>query len=414
MQAVLLAAGDSSRFYPFGAAGHKSLVSLCARTFLSRALENLKKVGVKNIIIVEGMDEAVSKSLTPEDRQGISLKFVIQEKATGMGDALLSTVKYLDKSFFLLSAYHFEADLFISEITNAQKNPTDIVLLTAKTDNPTVFGTVSQVKGKIAVSEKIDKKNADKVVGIYLLTREFIDVLYAEKKDHYNFERALTAYSDKFFVNLVRAKKETLSLKYPWDLLEVKDYLLENISEHTSATAKVSKKAVITGPVFIGDGATIMEGAVIKGPAYIGKRAYVGTHAIIRDGVLVEEKAVVGAHMEIKNSILLSGATTHSGFIGDSVIGQNSKIAAGFHTGNVRLDRKEIFTLVKNEKVNTRQTHLGVFVGSNTSIGIKVGTMPGVIIGNNSVIGPGTTVMENIEDNTTYYTEFKKIVKKKT
>ena len=39
--------------------------------------------------------------------------------------------------------------------------------------------------------------------------------------------------------------------------------------------------------------------------------------------------------------------------------------------------------------------------------------MPGVIIGNGSVIGPGTTVMENVEDNVTYYTEVKGIVKKK-
>jgi UDP-N-acetylglucosamine 1-carboxyvinyltransferase len=36
-----------------------------------------------------------------------------------------------------------------------------------------------------------------------------------------------------------------------------------------------------------------------------------------------------------------------------------------------------------------------------------------VIIGNNVTVGPSTTVMGNIEDNTTYYSEFKETVKKK-
>jgi len=38
--------------------------------------------------------------------------------------------------------------------------------------------------------------------------------------------------------------------------------------------------------------------------------------------------------------------------------------------------------------------------------------MPGVLIGANCMIGPATLVAENLEDATTFYTKFEKVVKK--
>jgi hypothetical protein len=49
-------------------------------------------------------------------------------------------------------------------------------------------------------------------------------------------------------------------------------------------------------------------------------------------------------------------------------------------------------------------------MGDRNKIGIRVTTMPGVIIGNNVIVGPSTTVLKNIQDNTTYYTKFREIV----
>ena len=49
-------------------------------------------------------------------------------------------------------------------------------------------------------------------------------------------------------------------------------------------------------------------------------------------------------------------------------------------------------------------------VGGGTRIGIKSSTMPGTIIGRNAVVGSETTVMNNINDNTKYYTKFQEVV----
>lgn len=413
-QAVILAAGESSRFYPYNKLGHKCLVTLGGQTLIKRTLLALKKKHITNIVIIEGVDEPVSKSLSKDDLEGLSVTFLIQEKATGMGEALILATKYLADSFFLLSGYHFDAGEFITDLVSAKKKATDVVLLTSPTPESSNFGVVKKVNGKVTISEKGESGPGEKVIGIYLLPREFVYHLHEEKKEHYSFEAGLSSYSHKNTIVVVQTKKKTLSLKYPWDLLDTKDYILRGVRGHVARSAKISRHAVFVGKsIFIDEGVTVMDGAVVGGPCYIGKQAYVGTNAVIRGGVLVEEGAVVGAQMEVKNSILMREATTHSGFVGDSIVGEKTKIAAGFHTANVRLDRGEISARVKQEKVSTGRKYFGAIVGSGDNIGIKVGTMPGVIIGNDVVIGPSTTVMENIEDSVTYYTEFKGIVKKK-
>ncbi|PIS22176.1 sugar O-acetyltransferase, partial [candidate division WWE3 bacterium CG08_land_8_20_14_0_20_41_10] len=50
-------------------------------------------------------------------------------------------------------------------------------------------------------------------------------------------------------------------------------------------------------------------------------------------------------------------------------------------------------------------------IGDNARFGIHSGTMPGVLIGSNCAIGPGTLVFENLENNSTFFTEFKGVKK---
>lgn len=397
MQAVILAGGESSRFYPFNYYGHKSLVTLLGKTLIERTIDSVVNFGIKDIVIVEDSKQTISKKIS-KGYKNINLRFVVQKSSLGMGDALLTAEKLLDEEFFVISAYHFDFEIFAGTLLRAKKKKTDIAILTREEADLSRFGSIKKVDGKIKVDEKSkESESNERIVGIYLLNKEFFDALKKTRRSHYDFEDAISKYSNDNEIVLVKTDKKTLSLKYPWDLLEIKDYLLSGV-----------KNGIV-----IEESAEIMKGAVISGPCYIGKNVYVGTNSIVRSGTVLEDNVRVGAQMEIKNSILMRGVTTHSGFIGDSLIGENSKLAAGFNTGNVRLDRGEITSTVKGEKVNTHRKKFGVVIGSNTSFGIGVGTMPGIIIGNDCIIGPGTTVMENIQDKTTYYVEFKKTVQKK-
>jgi bifunctional UDP-N-acetylglucosamine pyrophosphorylase/glucosamine-1-phosphate N-acetyltransferase len=412
MIAVLLAAGESSRFYPYNELGHKSLVSLCGKKLIVHTMDSLRKSNIKNVIIVENKNRSVSKSLSEEDTYGLSVRFIVQENPTGMGDAVLLCKPFIKEPFFLLNAYHFEFSEVAGELLKMSKKD-QVILLTKEEKDAKEFGSVELKNGKMVISEKKNNEAKDRIVGIYSLPVKFLNVLEKEKKDHYSFENALASYLQENKVELVRTKKETLSLKYPWDLLKIKDYMLERLKKHKGRGVTISKRAILHGEVYIDDGATVMDGAVITGPCYIGKNSYIGTNSILRGGSLIEEKVVVGAGLEVKNSILMKGVKTHSGFIGDSLVGENTKIAAGYNSANVRLDKENVRVKVKGEYISTGRKYFGAIIGSRVSFGIRVGTMPGVVIGNNDLVGPGTTVMENLEDNITYYTEIKGVIKKR-
>lgn len=414
MQAVLLTAGKSSRFYPFGKSEHKSMVKILGKPLLQHTIEKLKENEITNIVIVVSNNN-IKDYFSSGEKFGVSINYVIQKEPLGMGDALLCAKDLIEDEFILLHGYHLDISDFLKDILeNIKENKA--VLLAQEREDFWKYGVLKIEGNKVLdIVEKPNKQEQGSKLctkGIYYLTKEFLQVLENTPLEHYHLEIALSKFAKTNAVSFVETKKDTLSLKYPWDLLLVKDYLLSKIKRNISESAKISKSAEITGEVIIEDEATIMEGAKIKGPCFIGKGAYVGTNAILRNGVDVEDEAVVGANMELKNCILMKKSTTHSGFIGDSVIGENCKIAAQIATANVRLDRKTIKANVKGEAIDTGLTSFGVIIGNDDNFGIKVSTMPGVIVGNNVIVGPSTIIKNNIPDNTTFYTKFQEIISK--
>jgi bifunctional UDP-N-acetylglucosamine pyrophosphorylase/glucosamine-1-phosphate N-acetyltransferase len=250
------------------------------------------------------------------------------------------------------------------------------------------------------------------VIGIYLLNKKFIEVLKTIPKEHYSFEKSFVQYSKKGTIGFAVTSIENVSLKYPWDVLDLKNHLFMNLRYKVDSKAEVAQSAQLIGDVYVDSGAKIMENATVKGPCYIGKNTYVGNNSILRSGVDIEEGSVVGAGMEMKNTLMMESSKVHSGFVGDSVIGKNCRIGAGITTANVRLDRGTVRVNVKGIDTLSGLKSLGVMIGEGTHIGIKASTMPGVIIGNNVTIGSNTSVMNNVPDNSKYYTKFEEVILK--
>lgn len=416
MQAVLLAAGSSNRFYPFNKT-HKSLFVLQGQTILEHTLKSVEDSGISDVIIIIGRNSPIP-TILKKKKFIFALKFVEQEKPLGMGDALLKAESLLEEDFFLLHSHHVEFAEFKNILQQKKSSPGDVILLGKKATTMDKFGAVRLSKDRVLeIVEKPVKGEEPsniKVVGIYLIGKKFLETLKKAPKDHYNFEKALSLYASSSNVLLVKTEKEVISLKYPWDLLVLNNYLLKHQKRSVSKKASIAESVDIVGDVVVEEGAKILEGARILGPCYIGKSAFVGNNAIVRNSTTVEEHAVVGAQMELKNTIISKDSTTHSGFIGDSVIGVGCKIAAGFVTGNVRLDRGNIIVKSEKGKIDSGIKSFGIIIGNTVNVGINVSTMPGVIIGNTVTIGPSTTIKNNIKENTLYYTKFHEIIEKNT
>lgn len=420
MQAIILAAGESSRFWPLSEKKHKSLIKVMGKFLIEWTIEAIKRAGIKNIIIIQSPNSNLEKYLGDGSLFGVKLSYVIQEKAKGMGNAVMQAESLVEDShFFVLNPYIFNADDFLKLMAEKQKNDNaDLVLLGTQTDKPWNYGILDLQDDKaISMVEKpiAGKQPSNiKVVGIYLLPKDFFSYYKRVKEHNYAYEDALALCMKERNVRVAVTKKTTPTLKYPWDLLEVNKMIMDNFlkEQKIDKSVKIAKNVVIDGPVVIEENVTIFENAVIKGPSYIGKGCRIGNNALVRDYTNLEDGVLIGANAEVVRSIFEDRSHIHSGFIGDSIIGEDARVGAGIITANVKIDRQEIRPEVKNKRIETKITSLGVIAGQGTHFGIGVKTMPGVIIGSHSVIGPGSTVMKNIPSDSTFYNKFEEVVKK--
>lgn len=419
MQAVILAAGESSRFWPLSEKCHKSLLKIMGKTLIEWTIESLVRANVKDIIIIQSNNAKLEKILGDGLSQGASISYAKQNEAKGMGNALMLAEELIKENiFFVLNPYVFNAEDFIAMMLNKQKESgAKMVLLGVETDRPSEYGMLG-IKEDQAVSIvekplKGQEPSNIKATNIYLLCKDFFSYYKKIEDAKYAFEDALNLYMKDNDVRLVMSVNDTPSLKYPWDLFKISQIMMDALIKDTrvSKTAKIAKSAIIEDPVWISDNATIYEHAVIKGPAYIGKGCMIGNGTLIRKYSDLEDEVLVGANAEITRSIFQSGSHCHSGFFGDSILGSKVKIGAGTITANVRMDRKEIQSIVRKEKIETKLASLGTVIGDGTHLGTCVNTMPGILIGANSKIGPNTLVRENVPSKCTYYSEFKNIVK---
>lgn len=429
MQAIILAAGESSRFWPLNQK-HKSLIKIMGRPLIWYTIEGLKKAGIKEIIIVQDFNKEIEAELK-NYHFDIDVKFVTQDESKGMGDAILCVEKLIKGYFLVVDPYHFEIGEVLKETLTKfelKKDSIEMILFGIETDKPWDYG-VFRVKtinnfnyagGIVEKPAKGQEPSNVRVVGIYILPLDFFDYLKKVPPRHYSLEDALNLYiaennnengrPNLTIVQLLNMK--TPSLKYPWHLFEFNRDLMDNyLKKQISHSALISKSAVIEGNVFVGENTRILENAVIMGPCYIGENCVVGSNSLVREYVNLEDNVVVGALAEVARCIFQESVHIHSGYFGDSIIGKGCRAGAGVVTANVRFDKKEVKSIVKGEKIMTGLNSFGAVLGDNAKIGVNASLMPGVLLGSDCVVGPASLVSENIESKTFFYSNFEGIKK---
>lgn len=398
-QVVILAAGVSKRMAPFNQSANKPQMELMGKPVLSWTLEALKTAGLKHITIVVNPGMTFGEAYWQYwQGQFDQLDLAVQEVANGQAGGLVAALDKLDDNFYVVNATNCLADVLLPNLTALDS---ELALLSIQTDQGWLYGTVIFDPATGLVSE-IKEKSPDltqpayRIVGGYRLSKAFVSELATKPLTDTALEELLAIWAKQARVKAAVITEVSPTIKYPWHLLDFKEYLWSKLSYEIDPTAIIAPTAVIKGQVFIGAGAIIGDFAIIEGPAYIGAKAVVGQFCIVRKGSILETGAQIQRYGDVANSILMAGAHVHSGFVGDSLIGQNSTIGAGFITANRRMDRGEISAFIAGKKVKTGRTSLGAMIGPDCKIGIQVGTMPNVIVMAGSVVNPGTIVKQNI------------------
>ena len=139
---------------------------------------------------------------------------------------------------------------------------------------------------------------------------------------------------------------------------------------------------VIGAKVVIGNQVHIQSFSHIEN-AVIKNKVSIGPYARIRPGTILNDNSKVGNFVEIKNSkIDKFSKVNHLSYVGDADVGERVNIGAGTITCN--------YDGVKKSKTKIKKNS---FIGSNTSL------VAPVTIGKNSIIGAGSVITKNVNDN---------------
>ncbi len=120
LQALILAAGDGDRLYPYTADRPKSLIPLCGRPIINHVLDALFSAGVREATIVVGYHgDQIRASLSELSPCGMRLTFVENDAyETGNARSLWAARDVMNGPFVLAMADHLVEPALVRTLTS--------------------------------------------------------------------------------------------------------------------------------------------------------------------------------------------------------------------------------------------------------------------------------------------------------
>ncbi len=409
---IILAGGKGTRM-------NDDLPKVCqkilGKEFINYVIDALVASGIDNVIPIVGYKkDTVLNCINVE-------KYFVQEEQLGTGHAVsmaFEELKDYDGVCFVIAG---DQPLITPEsirkvIETHKENKNDLTLLTAVLDNPKGYGRI--IKDGNSVLRIVEEKDASKEEK--LINEVNISTMCFDNKMLFKYINSLknnNAQGEYYLTDILELFKrdglkveavpaltmyETIGISDKRDLSIATDLLKEKINEAhmINGVTIVDKSNTIIGPdVLIGKGTIIYPNSVIEGRSVIGENSTilssyiidssvgnnstVGPFAHLRQNARVGDNNRIGNFVEIKKSTLGKGVkSAHLTYIGDSEVGNKVNFGCGVVTVNYDGTNKHK-TVIKDN----------VFIGSNVNL------IAPIKIGKNSKIAAGSTITEDVPDN---------------
>jgi len=398
---VILAAGVGKRFRPF--VTDKNLFPFLGKPLFDFVLPPHLPAEVARCVVVasEKNQEVFARMRFP-----VPHVVVVQKEADGMAGAVIAAKDHIaGKSILLVIADDMADPQLLGSVLRAVRPDVFGVLTSWKPKEYFPGGYIVFREGRpIGIKEKPGPGNTPSEYvyfgGQYIAQADrLLEAIGAVKKSGDDiYEAALTSLMSVERFTVVSYDREFVSLKYPWHVLAMTEYLLRNrLIPGKGKNVDIRNNVSLEGAVYLGNNVKIFENTKIVGPVYIGDNTIIGNNNIIRDSIL-GEGCVTGFNTDITRSYIGDNCWFHSNYIGDSVLEGNISMGSGSVLANLRLDEKEINSMIADERVNTKRTKLGAMIGEGVRIGVNVSVMPGIKIGAQSMIGAGIIVDRDVPE----------------
>ena len=163
--------------------------------------------------------------------------------------------------------------------------------------------------------------------------------------------------------------------------------LINSSNIFVGQNVKISPSAVLdasSGCIIIDHNAELMHNSVIIGPCYIGENTTIKLGATIYENCSFGKFCKIGG--ELENTIFHNFSNKqHSGFIGNSYIGEWVNLGANTNNSDLKNNYSEISmylpSATNHKIINTKKTFLGFICGDHTKTAINSSISTGSVFG---------------------------------
>ena len=426
---IILAAGAGTRMHSLKP---KVLHELAGLPMVEHVYNTSMKLGARQVQVVYGH----GGDLLKKGCQHFDVEWVLQDEQLGTAHAVQQASPNINDNDVALILYG-DVPLIKTETLKRlikQATGNNISLLTVNLEDPTGYGRIVRQDEKVvAIVEHKDASEEIKAIkeantGILAVKAAYLKECLNKidnnnsQGEYYLTDIIALAVSDgntvittqvehSHEVEGINNRIQMAKLERIYQLELVNKIMAEGVTVADPSRVDIRGElnigndsfidvnCVFEGVVNIGTNVSIGAGCLIKNStivcdavikpysviedAIIGKDVEVGPFARLRPGTELKKNSRVGNFVEIKNTVLGENSkASHLSYLGDSEIGKNVNIGAGTITCNYDGANK-FKTVIKD----------GAFIGSDTQL------IAPVTIGENAMIGAGSTITKDTEDD---------------
>ncbi len=379
-QAVILAAGASTRTHPLTVDRPKPLLPILNRPLLAQTLTQLEGL-VEEVILVVGFRHEMIRAAFGTRFGSLRLRYVEQREPLGTGHALLQALPLLEGRFLVLNGDDLVARDDLEALTAYPQ-----ALLTTVMDDPRAFSIVELDAGgrvvRIIEKPTDPPPSAQTSIGFYLMGPEAAEAVRAIRpspRGEYELTDVAAAMTAAHRFQAVPVRGYWLPIGYPWKLLEATCFLLDREPPPLPALPGVE----IEGPVLLGEDVVVGRGARLGPCTVLGDGVRIGAGAVVRESLLMAG-VTVGARARIEASVLAEGV----------LVGEDARFLPCEPpcTAPVR-------SRVKGRWVTTGLRRFGAVIGAGARVGRGATLYPGVKLWPRLLLPDGATVRDDLPSN---------------
>lgn len=424
---IVLAAGRGTRM---NSSLPKVLHPVAGVPLIHRVINALSNAGADEIRIVVGFGEALVRQVV----EPLGVQCHKQTNQWGTADAVRSAdPASLRGTILIVNGDHplMSPEIFKSLLKEFDERDLAVAVATCEVDDPGEFGRIVKHKGEFRAIVEARDASADTLqirevnTGIYLVRSEVLSKFlpkiqnFNSKNEFYltdlisicidNGEKVGAIMTDKNVAFGVNSQAELAQATKMVFQKSVEKLMAAGVMVIDPATTYVEES------VEVGASSVLYPGVHLKGKTKIGQFCVIENNCVISDSVigasvhirascyiektLIKEKATVGPFARLRPETEI-GVEAHVGnfvemkkvkfgdkakaghltYLGDADIGAETNIGCGTITCNYAVDKKKYRTTIGKK----------VFVGSDSQL------VAPVTIGDEAVIGSGSTITKDV------------------